>query len=41
MLYPFNVLMRLNDALDESTGVTLDEAVSKTLAHAVTPEDEM
>ena len=41
MLYPFDVLVRLNDTLDEGQGVTLDEAVTRVAAHTVTPDDDM
>jgi hypothetical protein len=41
MLYPCDVLVRLNDTLDEITGISLGEAVAKAFAHTLTPDDDM
>ena len=41
MLYPYSEVVRLNDTLDEITGITLDEAVARAFVHPLTPDDEM
>jgi hypothetical protein len=38
MLYPHSALVRLNDTLDEITGITLGEAVARAFVHTLTPD---
>lgn len=41
MLYPCSFMVRLNDALDESKGLTLDEAVTAVASRALSSDDDM